>query len=100
SLEREAAWRWWLVNPLMGTGLIGARATAVARARAGGRSDALVALETAVAAIMPGAGGQRARQARLRACISNAGLALLVRDLIEPEVFTTLSGPWREVMHD
>jgi len=100
SLDKEAAWRWWLVNPLVGSGLIGARAAAVARARAAGRSDALVALQTAVATLPLGPGGSRAGRARLRACISNAGLAILVRDLVEPEAFTTLIGPWREVMRD
>ena len=99
SLDKEAAWRWWLVSPLPGTGMLGARATALARARADGRSAALVALETAVAAIALRAAGPKASGSRLRACISNAGLAVLARDLIEPEVFETLFGPWREVMH-
>jgi hypothetical protein len=99
SLDKEAAWRWWLVSPLPGTGMLGAHATAVARARADGRSAALVALETAVAAIALRVAGPKASRSRLRACISNAGLAVLARDLIEPEAFETLFGPWREVMH-
>jgi len=98
-LDKEAAWRWWLVSPLPGTGMLGAHATAVARARADGRSAALVTLETAVAAIALGVAGPKASRSRLRACIANAGLAVLARDLIEPEVFETLFGPWREVMH-
>ena len=99
SLDKEAAWRWWLVSPLPGTGMLGAHATAVARARADGRSAALVTLETAVAAIALRVAGPKASRSRLRACISNAGLAVLARDLIEPEAFETLFGPWREVMH-
>jgi hypothetical protein len=100
SLDKEAAWRWWMVSPLLSAGLPAARAVALVRGRSDGRFGALAALETAVAAITLGSGSSKAGHARLRACISNAGLALLVRDLIEPEAFTTLSGPWREVMHD
>lgn len=99
SLDKEAAWRWWLVSPLPGMGMLGAHGTAVARARADGRSEALVALETAVAAIVLRVAGPKAGRSRLRTCISNAGLAVLARDLIEPEAFETLFGPWREVMH-
>jgi len=99
SLDKEAAWRWWLVSPLPGMGMLGARATALARARDGGRAEALVALERAVAAIVPRVEGSRAGRSRVRTCVSNAGLAVLARDLIEPEVFETLFGPWREVMH-
>jgi hypothetical protein len=99
SLDKEAGWRWWLMTPLPGAGMLGAHATAVARARADGRSEALVALETAVTAIVLRVAGPKAGRSRLRACISNAGLAVLVRDLIEPEAFETLFGPWREVMH-
>jgi hypothetical protein len=43
--------------------------------------------------------GPKAGRSRLPACISNAGLAVLVRDLVEPETFEVLFGPWREVMH-
>lgn len=99
ALDKEAAWRWWLVSPFPGMGMLGAHGTAVARARADGRSEALVALETAVAAIVLRVAGPKAGRSRLRACISNAGLAVLARDLIEPEAFETLFGPWREVMH-
>ena len=99
SLDKEAAWRWWLMTPLLGTGMLGARATAIARGRVDGRSEALDALETAVAAIALRIEGSKAGHSRLRACISNAGLAVLVRDLVEPEAFATLFGPWREVMH-
>ncbi len=100
SIDREAGWRWWVMTPLPGAGMLGAHATAVARARADGRSDALVALERAVVAIVLRVAGPKAGNARLRVCIANAGLAVLVRDLIEPEVFAALIGPWREVMHD
>jgi hypothetical protein len=99
SLDREAGWRWWLMSPLPGTGMLGARATAVARARAGGRADAVAALDRAVAGILPRLEGPKTGRSRLRACISNAGLAVLARDLVEPETFETLFGPWREVMH-
>ena len=65
-----------------------------------GRSDAIVALQAAVAAIVTQRRRTEGGRSRLPACISNAGLALLVRDLIEPEAFETLIGPWREVMRD
>lgn len=100
SLDKEAAWRWWLLTPLPGLGLPAARALALVLARADGRTAALAALEAAVATIMLGAGGSRARRARVRACISNAGLAVLAGDLLEPEAFATLVGPWREVVRD
>jgi hypothetical protein len=76
-----------------------ARARAVVLGRAHGRAAAIVALEAAVAAIGHRLGGSKAGRSRLPACISNAGLAVLVRDLVEPETFDTLFGPWREVMH-
>ena len=99
ALDKEAAWRWWLVSPLPGTGMLGARATAVAAARAAGRTAAVAAMEKAVAALVAGMEGPRARGSRVPACVSNAALAVLVRDLIEPEAFEALFGPWREVMH-
>jgi hypothetical protein len=99
ALDREAGWRWWLMSPLVGTTMPAARATAIGRAHADGRSAACAALERAVAAIVVRVGGPRAGRSRLRTCISSAGLAVLARDLVEPETFETLFGPWREVMH-
>jgi len=100
ALEKAAAWRWWMMTPLAGTTMPAARANALVRGRADGRSDAIVALEAAVAEIVLRVGGAKAGRSRLPACISNAGLALLVRDLIEPEACETLLGPWHEVMRD
>jgi hypothetical protein len=100
SLEKAAAWRWWMMTPLPGATMPAARANALVRGRADGRSEAIVALEAAVAEIVLRVGGAKAGRSRLPACISNAGLALLVRDLIEPEACETLLGPWREVMRD
>ena len=100
SLEKEAAWRWWMITPLPGATMPAARAHALVLGRADGRSDAIVALEGTVAEIVLRIGGAKAGRSRLPACISNAGLALLVRDLIEPEAFETLFGAWRGVMRD
>ncbi len=98
-LEEAAAWRWWSVTPFPGAGVAGARATALVRGRADGRADALARLDSAVRAVVAGDRIAATRGSRIPACISNAGLAVLVRDLIEPETFETLFGPWREVMH-
>jgi hypothetical protein len=100
SLEKEAGWRWWVMSPLPGTTMPAARAHALVVGRADGRSAAIAALEAAVGAIVVRSAGANAGRSRLPACISNAGLALLVRDLLEPEVFETLCGPWRAVMRD
>jgi hypothetical protein len=100
SLEKEAGWRWWMMTPLAGATLPAARANALVIGRAEGRSDPIAALQTAVAAIVTSVVGPKAGRSRVPACISNAGLALLVRDLIEPEAFELLTGPWREVMRD
>jgi hypothetical protein len=99
ALDKEAAWRWWLLSPLPGAGMLGARAMALAGARAADRTAAVAALEKAVAALVAAMEGPKARRSRVPACISNAALAVLVRDLIEPEAFEALFGPWREVMH-
>ena len=100
ALDGAAAWRWWMLTPLPGSGMPGARALALLRGRADGRAGALAALEAAVAGIAVGVGGAKAGRSRLRTAISNAGLAVLVRDLIEPDAFEILFGPWHEVMHD
>jgi hypothetical protein len=99
ALEKEAAWRWWMITPLAGTTMPAARSRALVLGRADGRSEAIVALEAAVAAIVHRLAGPKMGRSRLPASISNAGLAVLVRDLVEPEVFEVLFGPWREVMH-
>jgi hypothetical protein len=97
-LEAEASWRWGTVTPVLGaTSVTAARALAVLRGRGSGRAAGIEAVEATVAALV------RARTVRVGRnvgpAIANAGLAQLVRDLVEPEVFETLFGPWREVMH-
>jgi hypothetical protein len=99
ALEKDAGWRWWMMTPLAGSTMPAARARALVLGRAAGRADAIVALEAVVADVVHAIVGPRAGRSLLPACISNAGLAVLVRDLVEPEVFETLFGPWREVMH-
>jgi hypothetical protein len=99
ALEKEAAWRWWMMTPMTATTMPAARARALVLGRADGRSEAIVALEAAVAVVAHRVIGPKAGRSRLPACISNAGLAVLVRDLVEPEDFEILFGPWREVMH-
>jgi hypothetical protein len=88
-----------MMTPLAGSTMPAARARALVLGRAAGRADAIVALEAVVADVVHAIVGPRAGRSLLPACISNAGLAVLVRDLLEPEVFETLYGPWREVMH-
>ncbi len=100
SLEKEAGWRWWMMTPLAGSTLPAARANALVLGRAEGRSEAIGTMQAAVAVIVARVVGPKAGRSRVPACISNAGLALLVRDLIEPEAFELLTGPWREVMRD
>jgi hypothetical protein len=98
-LEKDASWRWGLLAlvpaaPIMPV----ARATALVRGRSEGRSEAIVALEVEAAAIMRD-WSRKKQRSLLSACVSNAGLALLTRDLIDSEIFDVLYGPWREVMH-
>lgn len=103
-LESVARWRWGtlaIATAAVASAVASvpvARAVALVRGRRDGRSEAIVALEAAVAAIMRGQSRTRTRSA-LSACIANAGLAVLVRDLIDPDMFEVLYGPWREVMH-
>jgi hypothetical protein len=98
-LEQDATWRWGLLTVVPAAPIMPvARAVALVRGRGDGRSDAIVALEAEVAAIMRDWSRKRTRSL-LSACISNAGLALLARDLIDAETFEVLFGPWREVMH-
>ncbi len=97
-LEEAAAWRWWPVTPLPASSVAAARGLALVRGRAEGRRAAMAELERAVDEVVRERRKGRARS-RLAACIGNAGLALLVRDLIDSETFETLFGPWREVMH-
>ena len=104
DLERDATWRWGflaiaaaVVAPA-GASLPISRAVARARGRADGRTEAIAALDSAVAAIVRGRSGARSR-AILYACIGNAGLAVLARDCIDQETFDVLFGPWREIMH-
>ena len=104
DLERDATWRWGflaiaaaVVAPARASMPI-SRALARARGRADGRTEAIAALDSTVAAIVRGRPGARSR-AILLTCIGNAGLAVLVRDLIDQETFDVLFGPWREIMH-
>ncbi len=98
-LDREAAWRWGVVTPVSAVASLPvARSVALVRGRRDGRSEAIVALETAVASLMHDR-SRRRTGSRVAACISNAGLAVLVRDLVESDTFETLFGAWREVMH-
>ncbi len=98
-LEEAAGWRWWSMTPLPGTSVVGARARALAHGRSDRRADAIVALEAAVQTLILASPAARRHGSRLAACIANAGLAVLVRDLVETETFETLYGPWLEVMH-
>lgn len=96
-LEDATTWRWGMFNPMLGvTQAPVARALAIARGRSAGRVAAIRAIDAATAALV-GADGRRSRMAS--AGVAGACLAVLVRDLVEPEVFETLHGPWREVMH-
>jgi hypothetical protein len=99
ALEEEAGWRWWSLNPLVGTTMPAARARALVLGRREGRADAIVAMDAAVHTVLFRGDGAKAHGSRLLTCVSNAGLAVLVRDLIEPETFETLFGPWGAVMH-
>lgn len=69
------------------------------RGRRAGRAKTIVALEAAVKQLINDEHMSLGRGSRLPACISNAGLAFLLRDQIEPETFEMLAGPWLEVMH-
>ena len=96
-LESVTTWRWGMINPMLGaTQVPVARALAIARGRNAGRGAAIRAIDAATAALA-GSDGRRSRMAS--AGIAGACLAVLVRDLVAPEVFETLFGPWREVMH-
>jgi hypothetical protein len=97
-LDEEAGWRWGRVTPLLGvTNVTTARALARLRGRGDGRAAAMKAVEASVASIVSVRQGRPGRH--LAAVVASAALALLVRDLVEPEVFETLFGPWHEVMH-
>jgi hypothetical protein len=98
-LEREATWCWTLVTPVASVGSVPvARALALVRGRQAGRADAIAALRAEITAIARRRSNPR-QSVTLAACLTDAGLALLVRDLIAPEVFDQLHGPWLAVMH-
>ncbi len=99
ALEEEAGWRWWALNPLVGTTMPAARARALVLGRRDGRADAIVAMDAAIHEVLLHGDGAKAHGSRLLTCVTNAGLAVLVRDLIEIETFETLHGPWGAVMH-
>ncbi len=98
-LEEAAGWRWWSMTPLPTTTVAAARSLALLQGRRAGRAEAIVALEAALKQLIHDEHMSLGRGSRLPACISNAGLAFLLRDLIEPETFEMLAGPWLEVMH-
>ena len=96
-LGEVAEWRWWpLTLPVGGTSA-GARATAILRARGGGRADAVRWIEARAAGTVGGP-AESSRSLVVRAT-ANAALALLARDLVDEDVFDALYGPWREVTH-
>jgi hypothetical protein len=99
-LDHEASWRWGMATPVLGPGQVPvARARAHALGRAVGRAGAIRELEDAVAS-MPWIDPRHAGQSRTaRTAVLDACLAVLTRDLLDPEVFEVLFGPWGEVMH-
>jgi hypothetical protein len=99
ALEREADWRWWSITPAVGTTLPAARARAIVVGRNAGRRDALAALDAGVHRAMAYRTPGRKEPGHLAACVAAAGLATLVRDLVDTETFERLIGPWRAVMH-
>ncbi len=99
ALEEEAGWRWWAMNPVLGASMPAARARALVLGRRDGRADAVVAMDAAIHEALLHGDGAKAHGSRLLTCVTNAGLAVLVRDLIDPETFETLHGPWGAVMH-
>ena len=74
-----------------------ARAAAWDAARAAARDAARDAAWAAARAAAGAAAGAAARDA-VRAAVRDAARALVVRDLITPEQFDTLTGPWVSVM--
>ena len=99
AMEHEADWRWWSVTPLVGTTIAAAQARAVVIGRNAGRGDAIAALDAAVHRAMAVRDPGHRESRRLVACGTSAGLAILVRDIVDPDTFATLTGPWRAVMH-
>lgn len=99
AMEREADWRWWSLTPAVGTTIAAAQARAVVVGRNDGRRDAIAAFEAAVHRAMAFRDPGHREPGRLVACVNAAGLAVLVRDLIDVETFEQLTGPWRAVTH-
>jgi hypothetical protein len=99
ALEHEADWRWWSITPAVGTTVAAARARAIVAGRNAGRRDALAALDAAVHRAMAYRTPGRKEPGHLAACVAAAGLAALVRDLVDTETFEQLIGPWRAAMH-
>ncbi len=98
-LEEEAGWRWWPLTPVAGANVAAARSAALVQGRTHGRAEAIVVLEAAVQDVLLGNAAAASKRSRLPACIANAGLAVLVEDLIELETFEILYAPWRAVFH-
>ena len=99
AMEHEAGWRWWSITPAVGTTVAAAQARAVVIARNAGRRDAVAALDTGVHRALAFRGQGRKEPGGLAACVTAAGLAVLVRDLIDGETFEQLRGPWLAAMH-
>jgi len=99
-LDHEATWRWGIATPVLGPGQVPvARARAVVLGREAGRAGAIRAMEDAVSS-MPWLNPRHSGASRtVRAAVSDACLAVLTRDLLDPELFEVLFGPWGEVMH-
>ncbi len=99
AIEKEADWRWWSITPAVGTTVAAARARAIVAGRNAERHGALAALDSAVHRAMAYRAHGGKEPGHLAACVAAAGLALLVRDLIDQDTFEQLSAPWRAVMH-
>jgi hypothetical protein len=98
ALNAEASWRWTLPTPVpVAGGFAVARAVAVLRGRKAGRGDAIRTLETAVAKLASGPAWHRRRLGAT--AVAAAGLAVLARDLLDPDQFEILFRPWQTVMH-
>lgn len=93
--------RWaWAENGLAGVvvGVLGATVSAVS-----GMTTAAVffaVLTVAGAGVLLFVENGLVARARLAACVGAAATALAVRDLIAPETFETLYGPWASVARD
>ncbi len=98
-LDEEAGWRWWPLAPMPGMNVAAARSAALVQGRTHGRSEAIVALDSAVEDIVQANAGVIGKRSRVGTCIANAALAILVEDLIGRDAFEILHAPWGAVLH-